>query len=387
MNHPGLGFAIDDLDITDPNLYSQVMQPFETALKLPALAYQSKTFSDLEDENIWSRSWVAIGTTHQIPHAGDMLPYTVGHHGIHVQRLNGNTIIGRFNKAQHGGCRAIPAQCQTGNKTKCSFTSCGYSRDSQAINNIEIEESNAIAHQYLGVVPERLLTTKTYQLGPYIFVNLDPELSDNAEPAFGLSAEYVNQLNDKNNMVYSDWVECNANWKLLCNAILQVLDPHRKEYSVDSVLQQRESQADAVMQITTNRIFSDKQDYPLIWIAPNLFILMFSGYTLSLIVQPTGLKQSLIRVIISSAKHEAIDDSEFLSKYKDFIDQVVLFAADHQQKFNTISLDNAKHPEMTDTNSIVEESNLADYFNKVIAQKIFKKHSFYWNVPLFKNVL
>ncbi|MEM8843931.1 MAG: ring-hydroxylating oxygenase subunit alpha [Pseudomonadota bacterium] len=387
MAHPGLGYLIDNLDITDQSLYSDVMQPFGHAFKLPALAYQSKTFSDLEDESIWSRSWVAIGSSNEIPQKGDLLPYTVGHHGIHVQRANDNSIIARFNKAQHGGCRAVPAQCQTGNKTKCSFTSCGYSRDSKPINNIEIEESNAIAHQYLGVVPERLLHLKTFQAGDYIFVNLDPNSRDNEEPG-SLFANKLNQIDQDKKIIYSQWIECEANWKLICNTIFSILEPDADlskinfdNYSDDYNLYW--------LEFATNRIFNNNKidSYTVLWVFPNLFIISFQEYTLSLIIQPTGLRESIIRVLISSSTHNAFQDPLFINSYTSFTDQIKTSAKSNQERFIKISKDKNNESKSIDNDSILEESKYGDYFNKIIAQQISKKNDYYWNVPLFRNVL
>ena len=100
---------------------------------LPPDAFTSAAFLKLEDAKLWPRSWVCIGASQEIPNAGDLLPYTVGVHGIHVQRQADGSLVGRFNKAQHGGCHFIPIQCQTGKKTRCGFTSCGYSLDRAAI--------------------------------------------------------------------------------------------------------------------------------------------------------------------------------------------------------------------------------------------------------------
>ena len=124
--HPELGYFDEGLDFVEAKIYSDVIRPFGQAHTLPHAAYRSKVFADLEDEKIWTRTWVCIGTQQEIPDEGDILPFTVGNHGIHVQRVKDGKLVGRFNKAQHGGCRSVPLQCQTGNKTKCSFTSCGY---------------------------------------------------------------------------------------------------------------------------------------------------------------------------------------------------------------------------------------------------------------------
>ena len=149
--HPALGYFDDGSDLAAPAFYDAVRRPFGESSLLPPVAYRSKVFADLEDEKLWTRTWVCIGSAQQIPNAGDLLPYTIGNHGIHVQRAADGSLTGRFNKAQHGGCRFVPAQCQTGKKTKCSYTSCGYSRDRDVVLAAELEDAHRLSNQYLEV--------------------------------------------------------------------------------------------------------------------------------------------------------------------------------------------------------------------------------------------
>ena len=146
---PDLDCLDEGVDLQDPALYRPSRGRFGKARMLTPIAYRSKVFADLEDEKIWTRSWVCIGSHRDIPSVGDLLPYTVGNHGLHVQR-DEEGLIGRYNLAQHGGCRFVPAQCQTGSKTKCSFTSCGYSRDRGVVAADELGDNTPTMRQYLG---------------------------------------------------------------------------------------------------------------------------------------------------------------------------------------------------------------------------------------------
>src|ERR1700744_732718 len=127
--HPEFRFAEGGVDLESAESYATCRLSYGLATMLPRPAYTSDVFQQLENEKIWSRAWVCIGTEQEIAHTGDLLPYTIGQHAIHVQRQEDGGLIARFNKAQHGGCRSVPAQCRTGRKTKCSYTSCGHNRD------------------------------------------------------------------------------------------------------------------------------------------------------------------------------------------------------------------------------------------------------------------
>lgn len=263
---PDLGYFDEGADLTDP--------AFLTAGDtLPPVAYRSLHFSYLEDEAIWSKNWVAIGTGFSIPETGDILPYTAGYHGIHVQRQEDGGLIGRFNMAQHGGCRMVPTQCQNGAKTSCSFTSCGYSRDRGAISHREETETPRLSHQYLGLRPERLNSVAVATMGLVIAVSLDPE----APPALpDLIAQYPAMR------VHEVWVEVTANWKFTAEALMSG--------SVTSVSGQ----------FATGRDRVDGTSITAQWAFPNLVVLRDPKSICLIVVQPTALGKSLMRIEVLS---------------------------------------------------------------------------------------
>ena len=163
----------------------------------------------MEDAAIWSKLWVCVGYAAEIPHPGDVLPFTVGDHGIHIERQADGSLAGRFNKAQHGGCRAVPLQCRTGAKTRCSFTACGHSRDRRPLR--ALDEADALhLDQYLGQRPERLLPVAVAAWGPLLLVRLDPgegSACDWPSPASILGANSV-EVQDE-----TIWRELAGDWK------------------------------------------------------------------------------------------------------------------------------------------------------------------------------
>ncbi|WP_191060243.1 aromatic ring-hydroxylating oxygenase subunit alpha [Geminicoccus harenae] len=156
-------------DFTDPATYRN---------GLPAAAFGSSGFGRLEDERLWPKVWVCVGRAEEIPNPGDLLPYTVGVHGIHVQRMADGGLVARLNKAQHGGCHFIPLQCQSGRKTRCGFTSCGYSLDRPAIPAGPDGEPVPEMYQYLGMRPERLPVLPLALQAGLLFVAVDPALGE-----------------------------------------------------------------------------------------------------------------------------------------------------------------------------------------------------------------
>lgn len=378
--HPDLGYIENGIDFTDIDLYKEASLAFGKASLLPTFSYQSKIFSDLEDEKLWTRSWVAVGSTQQIPNAGDLLPFTVGRHGLHVQRQEDGNLIARFNKAQHGGCRAIPLQCQTGKKTKCSFTSCGYSRDRNAIKAEEIGENTPTMHQYLGLIPERLLSVKVQTLGPFIFVNLNPD-SESLNEEFSSLPNSINFDSHTNYHLQADqWFECQSNWKLIGRAFYPL--ENSENYHDAHGLNEDTSYFQA-SDISISE-FSNKNDATkatIQWLFPNLIIIETSAYLVSVILQPNSMQESLLRTCVFN-KTAQKEENESIPKDIDNYIQAVKERAKTFQEI-TEKVDGSESPVWS--NRIVPiENNIAGYvFQQYVMKSITTVHQYYWNAPLY----
>lgn len=281
-----LGYWDEGFDLADASFYADSLG--ENPLVLPSVAFRSRRFSQLEDEAVWTRDWICIGAHESIPEKGDLLPFTVGTHGVHVQRTQGG-IVARFNKAQHGGCRAVPLQCQTGAKTKCSFTSCGHSRDRAAIPASELGDGTPEMHQYLGLRPERLLTAHVRSWGPLIFVNLDfaPVWPEAELAVLGRIGGFFG--NHKLHRSREVWLEYAANWKLMGQALA----------AGKSVVTERDMWMFAEVTLTNGTRARAA------WLFPNLLLMATDSSTMVVTLQPTAMGQTLCRLSTYGADPQA----------------------------------------------------------------------------------
>jgi hypothetical protein len=241
---------------------------------LPPAAFHSLAFQAEEDAAIWTRSWVCAGFAQDIPGVGDVLPFTAGNHGIHIERLADGSFAGRFNKAQHGGCRSVPVQCQTGAKTKCSFTACGYSRDRRPI---AARDSNRAASldQYFGLRPERLFPVAIKAWGPLLLAQLDPD----ARSAFvwpdpvAIIGDAV--VHEAGGAMATHWIEYDANWKRLAVSFA--------EGAIN---------ASGV----AHAVVSGQTKIEAAILFPNVVILIDPVVTAIVVLQPTALGRTLCRI-------------------------------------------------------------------------------------------
>lgn len=293
---PDLGFHDEGHDLSSATFYADACAPFGTARVLSPISVRSLRFSMLEDETIWTRDWVVIGCEKQIPNDGDLLPFTVGNHGIHVQRQDGG-LTGRFNKAQHGGCRAIPLQCRTGKKTKCSFTSCGYSRDREVIPASDLGDATPEMEQYLGLRPERLLNVQTFTFGPMILVNLDVYPSPIGDTLQALD-QAGGFFTTPQPALSASWLsEFDANWKLL--------GKHLSEGEIARSTVGSDSQADSdagIWRLVHGAIHG--QPVTFAWLFPNLVLIRAGAETCAIVLQPTALGQTMCRCFVFNSSRD-----------------------------------------------------------------------------------
>jgi hypothetical protein len=340
LTHPDTVFIDEGFDFLDITLYSACRTPFGLATMLPRRAYTSEVFQRLENEKIWTRDWVCVGCSPEIAGTYDLLPYTIGEHAIHLQRQENGSLIGRFNKAQHGGCRTIPAQCRTGKKTRCSYTSCGYSRDRGVIRGDAFTEMSPQMGQYLGAVPERLLPAKVKTSGPFIFVNIDP--TPNVERQFDQPAWAENLVR-----LSGHWQEHRSNWKLAGAALVDVARSH-------------EAGGGAVNHVAAHCFF------------PNLVLIRARHATLAVVLQPTAMDQTLWRLSffsspdLSRAEHDAACGALLR-----LVEKAAAEATSRQADV-----------ELCLAGDVTERSRAGWQFNQLLLRRITEHHVSYWNAPL-----
>lgn len=367
--HPELGYFDEGLDLTQPALYAAASKPFGRAKVLPPAAFRSKIFADLEDEKVWTRTWVCVGLQQQIPNPGDLLPFTVGTHGIHVERGPDGGLVGRFNKAQHGGCRSIPAQCQTGAKTKCSFTSCGYSRDREAIDSSEAGEGSQLGGQYLGDRPERLLPVRVDSWGPFIFVNLDNDAEPLGTQLKGAAKQAGRLFDGELQWAASARREYGCNWKLAGRAFLENISLPFADMKAAKA--NKPAGAGTPSYASRSIVLSSGGEARLYWLFPNLLLVLMPDYIVAVVLQPTATAMTLerINILIDGA---AGDAEKLAATWAEILDDNASHGEARQQEL----MDAAKRLPLEDSAGGYE-------FQKFLVACLLKEHEYFWSAPLF----
>lgn len=355
--HPLIRLERECRDFRDPALYADCIAAFPEAAVLPPFSHEAKGFADLEDEQVWTRSWVFVGCAASIPNPGDLLSYTVGHHGIHLQRRPDGSIAARFNHAQHGGCRFVPLQCQTGKKTRCSYTACGHSRDRDVIPASPDGDDVPAMGQYLGSDPARLKRVAQGRIGPFLFVNLSPEpaaLTEDLADLVAISERCADWPSAR--MLPSVSIEMHCNWKLAGKALLD------------------RDATDAEAQVS------------VAWCMPNLMIEAGRLQTCAIRLQPTGPTSVVVTAYVLRCEDDAaLDDEAIRLRMATRLQDAAAIAQAWQKALRaTIDLPadlttgpHADRPRPRETNAIAHRHQSA------LLERLLQAHVLHANQPLY----
>lgn len=373
LRNPELGYFDEGMNLSDAAVYRRACLPFGQATKLPPVAYRSKVFLELESEKVWTRSWAGIGLQQQIPNAGDLLPMTIGMHGIHVQRQADGSISARMNRHQHGGCRFVPEQCRSGRQTKCSITSCNYTRDADVMPADPNGENTDLMYKFVGLTPERLSPVKFETWGPFLFVNLDPECETFAKQLGDLRFMMDGDFGSSLKITAKKWIDFKCNWKLAGSALSRPALPTR--FTLESL-----DEAECYSSIAGPYSLSDTSA-KMAWLFPNLLFSIEKNCIAVVILQSTGVDKTLARCFWLAPESESeLETSEKFLQWFALIQKHEAEAALIHREYAAIG---TAAQQDDDADDLPLEDNVSAYnLNRFLAYRLPLEHRYYWNAPI-----
>src|SRR5262249_22927575 len=92
--------------------------------------YTDAEVFQLEMERLWSRTWIYVGHTSQIPNAGDFLTLDVATQPVIVVRHTDNSVRVLLNRCAHKGTKVVYAPSGNAGKTfRCPYHAWTYRTD------------------------------------------------------------------------------------------------------------------------------------------------------------------------------------------------------------------------------------------------------------------
>jgi choline monooxygenase len=144
--------------------------PLEEAHTIPAVWYTDGRVAALEQQNVFSRTWQAVGRTEQMEMPGQFVTATVAGEPIVVVRGSDHQLRAFFNVCRHHAMTVVNESCGTAKHLRCPYHGWTYNLEGELRGMTEFEGVRDFDRTKNGLVPVRVETWEKF-----VFVNLDSQ--------------------------------------------------------------------------------------------------------------------------------------------------------------------------------------------------------------------
>jgi choline monooxygenase len=144
--------------------------PLAEAHTIPATWYADARIAALEQQNVFSRAWQAVGRRDQVEKPGQYVTAMVAGEPIVVVRADDNQLRAFFNVCRHHAMTVMNEPCGTAKHLRCPYHGWTYNLEGELRGMTEFEGVCDFDRAKNGLVPVRVETWEKF-----VFVNLDPQ--------------------------------------------------------------------------------------------------------------------------------------------------------------------------------------------------------------------
>ena len=177
--------------------------------RIPVDRYTDPVFLKLEDDCIWSKTWLLAGAACDVAEPGDFFVFENLRESVLVTHAEDGVVRAFYNVCQHRGNQLKASGCGNSPYLSCGFHGWEYHLDGSIK---EIPE----AHDFPQGVPAEELSLKEVRCeawGGFIWISMDPDIEPLIE-YLGVVPEHLAPYQMESMVLVSDeTVEWNCNWK------------------------------------------------------------------------------------------------------------------------------------------------------------------------------
>ena len=141
----------------------------QDAYTIPALWYTDARIAQLELQNVFSRTWQAVGRTAQVEKPGQYVTATVAGEPVVAVRGSDGKLRAFYNVCRHHAMTVMNEPCGHAQHMRCPYHGWTYNLEGELRGMTEFEGVCNFDRAQNGLVPVRVQTWENF-----IFVNLDP---------------------------------------------------------------------------------------------------------------------------------------------------------------------------------------------------------------------
>jgi choline monooxygenase len=142
--------------------------PLEEAYTIPAPWYLDERMQSLEREQVFTRNWIAVGRTDQVPTHGAFFTTEVAGEPLVVVRGNDGELRAFYNVCRHHAAAVVTDPCGTAQHLRCPYHGWTYGLDGSLKGAPEFGGVCNFDRSENGLVPVRVATWEKF-----VFVTLD----------------------------------------------------------------------------------------------------------------------------------------------------------------------------------------------------------------------
>jgi phenylpropionate dioxygenase-like ring-hydroxylating dioxygenase large terminal subunit len=177
--------------------------------RIPIDRYIDPAFLKLEDERIWSKTWLLAGAVCDVAEPGDFFVFEIMKESILVTHAEDGKIRAFYNVCQHRGNRLKTAGCGHSPHLSCGFHGWEYHLDGSVKHIPEAQDfQQGTPAEKLGLPEIRCDTW-----GGFVWVSMDPDIEPLMDYLGIVPAHLAPYEFDDMVLVSDETIEWNCNWK------------------------------------------------------------------------------------------------------------------------------------------------------------------------------
>lgn len=203
---------MDMTDWTDEASWAGTRAQLGASTGLDPSAYVDDRFFAMEQELVFERAWVVVGTAPEVAEPGRMLVRSVGQRSILITRGADGELRGFLNTCRHRGTELAERDCEIAGTIRCPYHRWGYGVDGALVAAPFFDE---IPRDDFDKADFSLHQVRVETWGPLLFACVDPDTPSLIDWLGDLPERMSGYGFDEWRIQEEATLEIGANWKLI----------------------------------------------------------------------------------------------------------------------------------------------------------------------------